>query len=47
MDGILPVNAYGQLCAAQPHHNQIWVILLEKAWAKEFGSYDKIHSGFN
>ena len=35
------------LCGAQPHHREIWVMLLEKAWAKCFKSYDNIHAGYN
>ncbi len=45
LDTCFPANQYGDLCAAQSYNNQIWVMLLEKAWAKIFGSYDNIISG--
>lgn len=47
LDGRFPLNRNNRFCGAQPHHNDIWVMLLEKAWAKVFGSYDNIYSGFN
>ena len=34
LDGTLPIDNFGRLCGAQPHNNEIWVLLLEKAWAK-------------
>lgn len=30
---------------AKPHTQEIWVMLLEKCWAKNFGSYRVIESG--
>lgn len=47
LDLCFPIDRSGHLCAAQPYKNQLWVMLLEKAWAKIFGSYDAIHSGYN
>lgn len=47
VDACFPIDKRGILCAAQPYKNQIWVLLLEKAWAKVFGSYDNIHAGYN
>ena len=47
LDTCFPANQYGDLCAAQSYNNQIWVMLLEKAWAKVFGSYDNINAGYN
>ena len=47
MDSCFPINRHRAFCAAQPYNNQIWVMLLEKAWAKVYGSYDNIHSGYN
>lgn len=47
LDGCFPVYGNGALCGAQPHHKEIWVLLLEKAWAKSFKSYDNIIAGFN
>ena len=37
----------GKLLGVHPHHEEIWVMLLEKAWAKHFKSYDVIRSGFS
>lgn len=47
LDACFPINRFGGFCGAQPHHEEIWVMLLEKAWAKVYGSYDNIHSGYN
>lgn len=47
VDACFPFAADRNLCAAQSYKDQIWVMLLEKAWAKVFGSYDNIHSGYN
>lgn len=47
LDACFPVNEKGHFCGARPHQQDIWVMLLEKAWAKAFKSYDNIHSGFN
>jgi calpain-15 len=47
LDLTFPIDKYGKLCAAQPYKHQVWVMLLEKAWAKIFGSYDSIHAGYN
>jgi calpain-15 len=32
---------------AKPHKIDIWVMLLEKAWAKVFGSYRGIELGYS
>lgn len=32
---------------AKPYKNDIWVMLLEKVWAKEFGSYMNIDFGYS
>ena len=47
LDACFPIYHNRTFCGAQPHHKEIWVMLLEKAWAKCFKSYDNIHSGFN
>jgi calpain-15 len=47
LDGCFPINYYGKFCGAQPHYNEIWVMLLEKAWAKVYKSYENIVAGYN
>jgi calpain-15 len=47
VDACFPITKEGALCAAQSYKHQIWVMLLEKAWAKVFKSYDQVHAGFN
>ena len=47
LDACFPINQYGSLCGAQPHHRNIWVMLLEKAWAKVYQTFENIHSGYN
>lgn len=36
---------YGKPVFAKPHGKEIWVMLLEKCWAKIYGSYKAIESG--
>lgn len=38
-------DAYGSPAYARPHTNEIWVMLLEKAWAKINISYENIDLG--
>lgn len=45
-DDKFPVSG-GALLGARPHGNEIWVMLVEKCWAKVFGSYQKISGGFS
>ena len=46
IDDYLPVfRQTNRPCFAQPHDNKIWVMLLEKAWAKINGGYTNIIKG--
>ena len=46
IDDFLPIYKNSQKpCFAQPHQNKIWVMLLEKAWAKINGGYANIIKG--
>ena len=38
----MPVNPKGEPIFCQPNKNEIWVPILEKAWAKANGSYGNI-----
>ena len=44
VDDYLPVR-YGKPCFANSREGELWVILLEKAWAKLQGSYARTESG--
>ncbi len=45
IDDYLPCDQDGKLVFARCSGNEIWVCLLEKAWAKLHGSYSRIHTG--
>jgi hypothetical protein len=45
VDDYVPVNDDGTIQFANPNNNELWVILLEKAWAKVNGGYLNIISG--
>lgn len=45
VDDYVPVNKSNKPLFCQPNKNEIWVLLLEKAWAKAHGSYANINSG--
>jgi hypothetical protein len=47
VDDCFPVNSEGKLAFAQPYKGtDIWVLVLEKCWAKLFGSYSKTNCKF-
>lgn len=46
-DAEFPINYKKKLVYAQPSKHEIWVLLIEKAWAKVFGSYVNIEEGSN
>jgi len=40
IDSFFPfLESYNELIFAKPNGNELWVILLEKAWAKFLGAY--------
>lgn len=46
IDDLLPVNKKtGSFVFSDTNTNEIWTLLIEKAWAKFLGSYSKIESG--
>ena len=47
IDDFIPCyNKQRGMCFTKAHGNELWVVLLEKVWAKTFGSYLQIESGF-
>jgi len=45
MDNYIPCSD-GEPCFSKANGNELWVIILEKAWAKLHGSYERIEAGF-
>lgn len=46
VDDLFPFDPYKEQWAfSRTNQNEIWVLLLEKAWAKVFGSYQRIEVG--
>lgn len=45
MDDYFPCYDYGAPCFSQANGNELWVLILEKAWAKLHGSYERIEAG--
>jgi calpain-15 len=42
IDDFVPVHEDGSPLFAKPHENDIWIMLLEKARAKVYGSYENM-----
>jgi len=36
----------GEPCFSKANGNELWVLILEKVWAKLHGSYERIEAGF-
>lgn len=45
IDNYIPCQ-FGSPCFSSASGNELWVIILEKAWAKVHGSYERIEAGF-
>ena len=46
MDDLIPCTKYSKKPAFnRSKSNELWVILIEKAWAKVHGSYERIVAG--
>lgn len=45
LDEFVPC-VFGEPAFSKSNENELWVILLEKAWAKMYGSYKQIEAGF-
>lgn len=45
VDDYLPVNSRGNPCFATCRDGELWVSLLEKAWAKLHGTYARTEGG--
>ena len=46
IDDYVPVDSSGNIVFTRCHGNEIWVVLLEKAWAKIHGGFNIIYGGF-
>ena len=45
IDDYVPVDSSGKIAFTRCHGNEIWVVLLEKAWAKIHGGFNIIYGG--
>ena len=45
LDNYIPCDETGEPCFSKANGNELWVILLEKAWAKLHASYERIIGG--
>jgi calpain-15 len=46
IDDFFPCFNYGECCFTKAHGNELWVLILEKVWAKIHGSYERIEAGY-
>jgi len=44
VDDYIPCKHH-EPCFARAHGNELWVLILEKAWAKIHGSYERVEGG--
>lgn len=45
LDDLFPCNSYEQPAYSKANGKELWVLLIEKAYAKVYGSYKKIEAG--
>jgi len=45
IDDFFPCDNRGSPCFTRANGNELWVMILEKAWAKIYGSYGMIEAG--
>lgn len=45
IDEFFPCHDYGECCFTKAKGNELWVLILEKVWAKVHGSYERIEAG--
>jgi calpain-15 len=45
LDTYFPVNENDRPCFSRANGSELWVLILEKAWAKLHGSYERIIGG--
>ncbi len=46
LDDYFPCKFQGEPIYARAHGSELWVLLLEKAFAKAFGDYDALRAGW-
>lgn len=46
IDNFIPCNDE-EPCFSKANGNELWVLILEKCWAKLHGSYERIEAGFS
>jgi calpain-15 len=46
IDDYFPCTDDGYVCFSKANGNELWVLILEKAFAKLHGSYERIEGGY-